>query len=405
MSSAESVFQFVDQSGLERAPRVEKLHELGFTWADLEDEEYWLDAVVVMRGETYQELEEASVKLWAILDKTVRYVHRRHDLYDLLGIPPVLWQMLDECPLPEPGRISLYARFDFAVADNGAIKLLELNADTPTGYVEASIATPWICEQAGIASPNGAMKGLLAAAWGTERPDTAACVAYGSHQEDSGTIEALVKHSGLDIKCVDCLDLWIDEGTVRDGEDRVIQRMFALYPKEWMAVDEGGDALAYAVESGQLELFNGPHSILLQSKGLIAAVWGMYELGLLFSEEEREAISRYILPTYNKPVFSGSFVSKSVFGREGGSVRLFDDNGTLELQDEEGFDSSTLFPTVYQKRAELARIQTAEGEFHLLTGMFVINGKPCGLLGRAGGPITGNASHFIALGVRELGDE
>lgn len=87
MSSAESVFQFVDQSGLERAPRVEKLHELGFTWADLEDEEYWLDAVVVMRGETYQELEEASVKLWAILDKTVRYVHRRHDLYDLLGIP------------------------------------------------------------------------------------------------------------------------------------------------------------------------------------------------------------------------------------------------------------------------------------------------------------------------------
>lgn len=50
--------------------------------------------------------------------------------------------MLDECPLPEPGRISLYARFDFAVADNGTIKLLELNADTPTGYVEASIATP-----------------------------------------------------------------------------------------------------------------------------------------------------------------------------------------------------------------------------------------------------------------------
>lgn len=47
---------------------------------------------------------------------------------------------------------------------------------------------------------------------------------------------------------------------------------------------------------------------------------------------------------------------------------------------------------------------TAEGELHLLTGMFVINGTPCGLLGRAGGPITGNASHFIALGVRGLED-
>ncbi|WP_151733539.1 glutathionylspermidine synthase family protein [Paenibacillus tengchongensis] len=405
MTGTESVFRFIDNTQLERSPRVEKLRELGFTWPDLEDEEYWLDAVAVLRGDVYRELMQAAESLWLILDKAVRYVHRRHDLYDLIGIPPVLWQMLDDCPLPEPGLISRYARFDFAVADDGAIKLLELNADTPTGYVEASIATPWICEQSGVASPNAAMKDLLAAAWSIERPDTAACVAYGSHMEDSGTIDALVKHSGLDIQCVDCLDLWIDEGVVRVGEEVIIERMFALYPKEWMAVDEGGDALAYAIETGKLQLFNGPHSILLQSKGLVAAVWGMYELGLLFSDEEREAISRYLLPTYNKPVFTGGFVSKSVFGREGGSVRLFDEEGTLELEDEEGFDSSVLFPTVYQKRTELARINTADGELHLLTGLFVLNGQPCGLLGRAGGPITGNASHFIALGVSELDEE
>jgi len=400
MSEQQSVFEILDQSELERGPRVKALYELGFTWADLEDEEYWLDAIAAMRRDTYKELEEASSKLWAILDKAVRYVHLKRDLYELLGIPPVLWEMLDGCPMPEKGLISRYARFDFAIAHDGTIKLLELNADTPTGYVEASIATPWICEQAGVQSPNQGMKAQVAAAWQVERPDTAACVAYGSHLEDSGTIEALVKHSGLDIQCVDCLDLWVDNGILKDGEDRVIERMFALYPKEWMAVDEGGDALAYAVEQGNLQLFNGPHSILLQSKGLVAAVWGMYELGLLFDKDERETISRYILPTYNKPVFSGNFVSKSVFGREGGSVRMFDDSGALELEDEDGYDSSQLFPTVYQKRADLARITTSEGEFHLLTGMFVINGKPCGMLGRAGGLITGNASHFIALGVR-----
>ncbi len=402
MIDSQSVFEFLDQSAHARAPRVDHLHELGFTWADLEGEEYWLDAVVVMRRETYKELEEASCKLWDILDKAVRYVYLKHDLYDLIGIPPVLWEMIDQCPLPAQGLISRYARFDYAVADDGTIKLLELNADTPTGYVEASIATPWICEQAGagIDSPNTAMKELLEAAWGKERPDTAACVAYGSHQEDSGTIEALVRHSGLNIQCVDCLDLSIDNGVVKDGEGRIINRMFALYPKEWMAIDDGGEALAYAIETGNLEIFNSPHSILLQSKGLMAVVWGMYELGLLFDEEERKAIESYILPTYNKPVFSGNFVSKSVFGREGGSVRLFDEGGLLELQDEEGFDSSVLFPSVYQKRAELARINTSEGEFHLLTGMFMINGKPCGLLGRAGGLITGNASQFIAMGVR-----
>lgn len=400
MSEQQSVFEILDQSELERSPRVQQLYELGFTWADLEDEEYWLDAIAVMRNDTYKELEEASSKLWGILDKAVRYVHLKHDLYELLGIPPVLWEMLDGCPMPEEGLISRYARFDFAIAHDGTIKLLELNADTPTGYVEASIATPWICEQAGVYSPNQGMEKQVAAAWQEERPDTVACVAYGSHLEDSGTIEALAHHSGLDIQCVDCLELWVDNGILKDGEGRVIKRMFALYPKEWMAVDEGGDALAYAIEQGNLQLFNEPHSILLQSKGLIAAVWGMYELGLLYSEEERETISRYILPTYNKPVFSGSFVSKSVFGREGGSVRMFDDSGELELEDEDGYDSSQLFPSVYQKRADLAQITTSEGVFHLLIGMFVINGKPCGMLGRAGGLITGNASHFIAVGVR-----
>ncbi|WP_145949094.1 glutathionylspermidine synthase family protein [Paenibacillus sp. Y412MC10] len=395
-----SVFEVLAPGTGERAERVEQLRQLGFAWADLEDEEYWLDQIVVMTGETYRELEEASSRLWGVLDKTVRYVHKRRDLYELIGIPQILWDMLDDCPIPGQGLISRYARFDYAVGHDGSIKLYELNADTPTGYVEASIATPWLCGVAGIPTPNGRMKELVKAAWAVERPDTAACVAYGSHLEDSGTIEALVKHSGLPVTCVDCLDLWIDEGIVKDATGREIKRMFALYPKEWMAVDDGGDALAYAIETGRLALFNGPHSILLQSKGLLAAAWGLYELGLLFDEREQETVEKYILPTYNKPVFSGSYVSKSMFGREGGSVRMFNEQGEMDIQDEAGFDTSVLFPSVYQLRAELPRIETAAGPRHLLTGMFVINGQPCGLLGRAGGLITGNTSHFIAMGVK-----
>lgn len=395
-----SVFEVLESGGRDRKERVEQLREQGFAWADIEDERYWIDQLIVMDRATYRELEEASSRLWRILDRTVRYVHGNRHLYELIGIPEVLWDMLDICPLPEENLISRYARFDYAVSHDGSIKLYELNADTPTGYVEASIVTPWMCREAGVDSPNVQMKDLVAAAWGVEQPDTAACVAYGEHLEDSGTIDALVRHSGLDIRCVDCLDLSIDHGIVKDGSGREIKRMFALYPKEWMAVDDGGDPLAYAIETNKLELFNPPHSILLQSKGLIAAAWGLYELGLLYNDEEREMIGKYILPTYNKPVFSGNYVSKSMFGREGGSVRMFDGGGELELQDEDGFDTSEWFPTVYQMRANLPEIATVAGQRHLLTGMFVINGKPCGLLGRAGGLITGNTSHFIAIGVR-----
>lgn len=394
------VFEVHGEPRPDRRRHTERLKELGFGWADHEHEQYWLDQIVTMRKEVYRELESASAQLWRILDKAARFVVGRHDLYGIIGIPPILWHLLDDDPIPPQGMISRYARFDFAVSEEGLIKLLELNADTPTGYVEAAVATPWLCGLEGIESPNAGMAEHLAAAWAEYRPDTAACVAYGSHAEDSGTIDALVRHSGLEVRCVDCLELWVDEGVLKDKEGRAVHRLFALYPKEWMAVDEGGEALAYALETGKLELFNPIHSIVLQSKGLLAVVWGLYELGMLFDEDEREAIGRYMLPAYNKPVFEGSFVSKSMFGREGGSVMLFDADGKLELRDQEGFDTSVLFPSVYQKRADLAPIATAAGELRLLTGMFVINGTPCGLLGRAGGLITGNSSHFIALGVK-----
>ncbi|MBB6694622.1 glutathionylspermidine synthase family protein [Cohnella xylanilytica] len=384
----------------DRAARVKELEAMGFGWADLDGDPYWIDQLVVMDGAVYEELERASAALWGIFDKAARFVAGKHDLYGMIGIPRVLWESLDRIPLEPEGLISRYARFDWAVSETGEIRLLELNADTPTGYAEAAAATPWMCEQYGARCANLEMPSLVRAAWAEWRPDAAACVAYGEHLEDTGTVDLLIRHGGLDTKGVDCLDLWVDEGTLRGKDGEEIRRLFALYPKEWMAVDEGGDALAYAIETERLRLFNSPHAILLQSKGMQALIWGLYELQLAFGPEEREAIGRYMLPTYNKPLFDGSFVSKSMFGREGGSVSLFDAEGRLELQDKDGYDTSRLFPLVYQQRAELAKIRLAAGEFHLLTGMFVINGVPCGLLGRAGGPITGNASHFVAIGVR-----
>ncbi|CAM3237455.1 glutathionylspermidine synthase family protein [Paenibacillus lupini] len=393
------VFKVIGEPDENRTCKVEQLKDMGFAWADLDTESYWIDQVVGMDRGIYEELERASRQLWLILDKAARYIHGKHDLYHLIGIPTILWDLIDQLPIPAEGFMSRYARFDFAISAEGSIKMLELNADTPTGYVEASIATPWLCSQAGIDSVNDKMKDQIASAWAIEKPDTVACVAYGTHLEDSGTIEALAKHSGLKLQLEDCLNLWVDNGVLKNGQGNPIKRMFALYPKEWMAHDDGGEALAYSIEKGYLHLFNSVHSILLQSKGLQAAAWGLYELGVLFDRQEREVIEKYMLPTYNKPVFDGDFVSKSMFGREGGSVKMFDQIGQLEIEDQEAFDTSELFPVVYQKRTNLSLIHTAVGEFHLLVGMFVINCEPCGLLGRAGGPITGNSSHFIPIGV------
>lgn len=384
-----------------REDAVSEMARLGFGWADLDGEPYWLDELIAMDAAVYAKLQDAAAVLWRVFDRAVRYMHGRRELYSLTGIPPILWNMLDGLELPPEGSISRYARFDFAVGLGGDIRLLELNADTPTGYAEAAAATPWLCRQAGLFSPNERMPELVKAAWSVEQPEAAACAHYGEHAEDSGTIELLAKHSGLPMRMMDLLDVSIDNGTVKDGEGVPVNRMFALYPKEWIALDEGGEALAYSIETGRLQLFNSPHAILLQSKGLQALIWGLHELKLLFTAEEHAAIEAYMLPTYTKPLFDGSYVSKSMFGREGGSVKLFGDNGGLELEDQDGFDTSVFFPTVYQKRADLPELTLSGKPYRILTGLFMLNGVPCGLLGRAGGLITGNTSHFVPIGVME----
>jgi glutathionylspermidine synthase len=66
------IFQVLGKPDPDRPSKVAQLREMGFTWADLEDESYWIDQIVGMRREIYEELERASAQLWLILDKTVR---------------------------------------------------------------------------------------------------------------------------------------------------------------------------------------------------------------------------------------------------------------------------------------------------------------------------------------------
>lgn len=395
------VFEVIGTPSPNRDGKVQQLADLGFTWANLQEEAYWIDQLVLLQWDVYKELIHAAEVLWRIFDKAVRYVKGNRELYELLSIPEVLWDGLDRLDLGPTGLISRYARFDFTVNQQGVIKLLELNADTPTGYVEASIATPWLCSQMGIQSPNVAMKELVRTAWESEAPEYAACIAYGQHAEDTGTIDALVAHSGRVMTCVDCLDLWIDEGVVKVGEKHTITKMFALYPKEWMGVDDGGEAFSYAIEEQFIQLFNPLHAVIMQSKGLQAIIWSLHEENaMMFTADEHEAIEAYMLPTYTTPSLTGDYVSKSMFGREGGSVELYNTQGELEVKDEVGFDTSVFFKRVYQQRADLPELTFAHENKHLLTGLFVLNGIPCGLLGRAGGRITGNASQFVAIGVK-----
>ena len=65
----------------------------------------------------------------------------------------------------------------------------------------------------------------------------------------------------------------------------------------------------------------------MQSKAVLALIWTLRDDSGIFSFEERESIRRYFLPTYLKsgvPFENKAYVAKPIYGREGGSVEIFD---------------------------------------------------------------------------------
>ena len=132
-----------------------------------------------------------------------------------------------------------------------------------------------------------------------------------------------------------------------------------------------------------------------------ALIWNLHEAGEYFTPDEQTVIGRYMLPTYFENRFSGvsPYVTKPIFGREGGAITLFGPDGVVWARDDEAeyWDQ----PVVYQQYAELPKltVETLNGLYcgRMIFGSFLIDGKGSGVVARVGSRITGNMAYFQPL--------
>jgi glutathionylspermidine synthase len=237
------------------------------------------------------------------------------------------------------------------------------------------------------------------------------------HEEDAGTTKYLLQQSGLEAQFVPLADLRLDEDSLAalktDGEAWDLHRidvLYRLHAFEKLAEEcdeEGfptGAHILDLIARRRLAVVNPPQGFLAQTKALQALIWNLHEAGEFFTEAEQAAIARYMLPTYleNRFIGQSGYVTKPIFGREGGGVVLCDASGVAEEQDHEAFYWEQ--PMIYQRRVELQPItvQTLRGTYegHLLWGSFLIDGHASALVARVGGRITGNLSYFLPVGVK-----
>lgn len=393
-----------------------------FTWDRMYGEEYALADILDISPAFREEIAVATRKLAHIFSRVVPVLQKADDSLLLeLGIPDQALEAVRLMTNQAPPTV--VGRFDFAETDDG-VKMLEFNSDTPTGIVEAFYVNGRACRFFSRKDPNEGMHRQFAPAFSqmmnvyrqlgypTER------IRFSSldwHEEDRGTTLYLMRQSGLSsaqFAPLEALRVWKDRLYVQEGEDlKPVDVLYRLHALEKLAEEKAedgyptGEHFLHLVGEQKVAIINPPSAFLIQSKALQALMWSLHESGDFFTSEEHDTIASHMLPTYFENRFLGEadFVTKPIFGREGGGVMLYDSEG--EVVDKDSETSYWEQPMIYQKRVRLPKItvKTLNGPYsgHLLWGSFVIGGEPSAIVARVGGPITNNMSYYLPVGVKK----
>ena len=414
----QELYQTFDQMNYMRTwfKLVEKMEKEGFTWASLQENDEWNQymspSLYTMPQKRWNEVMEATKNIQHVLMKTYRYLYEHKELLTKLNLPFSTW----DATFTHMGNrlFSYFSRFDLIVTDE-KIKVIEVNVDTPTGLVEPSIGNRIICDKYGVSTPN-TIEDKLIQAWnmiiedyGIQPDDTIYYSSYDWHEEDYQTVEFNLKHcSHPNKEFIGIEDIIVADDGLYTDEGKKITYLYRLYPIEYLHedVDDKGKLIGQLfldhIAQGYVKIINPPSAFLMQAKTVMAIIWELHQLNHeLYTNEEHEMIESYFLPTYftdepfkNKGV---SYVSKPIWGREGGGVSIIEGNNLVEDTTPYYYEQKK----IYQEYIEMPTqsIGTWDGEYtgKLLFGSHVIGGEPAGLFLRIGEKITGNLSMFMGI--------
>lgn len=404
--------------------RAKTYNQINSFWYDLYDSEYALYDMAFLSEQDIKNIQLVTERVGKVFFKTANLLRNSSDETLLqLDIPKNVLPYIRHRALPVE---TLIARLDLVNTKEG-LKVLELNSDTPTFEKEVFHVNNYLCQEFDVADPNEGLAAILGKEMRNALGEALYRTKFSNHpnivftshdqnEEDKQTTQFLMETSNVSAKYVPLHKLTIrrNDGLYDDEGNRIDVLYRQTYPLEHLIEDvsaETGDhigvQLIELVFTNKLIMLNPISAFLLQSKAVQAVIWGMKELDSpYFSQEEKQWIHDYFLPTYlEEEVFLSKewkYVKKPSFGREGDTVSIF--QGTKKLVEDQHHTYEHSLP-VYQKYVELPsqEIRTVTGvkEAKILIGSFLINGKACGIGLRAGSQITDNNAYFLPVGIKK----
>ena len=319
------------------------------------------------------------------------------------------WRRRDE------DQPSLYGRFDFAYEGGSAPpKLLEYNADTPTGLFEAAVVQwTWLEERFPDSDQFNSLHEGLVETWRKIREnlplgdnDAAALhlTCLMPHAEDEGTLRYMLDtalEAGWTAKTIAAADIGWSTPTEAPGQDGAgffvdlqdseIRTLFKIVPWDWLLADEFGSRLRGAIMNRRLAVIEPAWKMVLANKAILALLWEMYpdHPNLLPAYMDRKAFAA-----------GSTVVAKPLLGREGANISIakLGEAGTLAgapIASMAGAYGAEGY--VYQALAPLAAATDITGRtHHAVIGSWVIDGVSRGIgIREDEGLITHNRSRFV----------
>jgi glutathionylspermidine synthase len=295
---------------------------------------------------------------------------------------------------------ALYGRLDLAY-DGATIKLLEYNADTPTGLVEAAVAQwYWLQDCFPDADQFNSLHEKLIAKWKDLKDYVTSPVYFadaGSEEDRMTTVylRDTAEQAGLKTRHLAMHEIGWDSRRERfvDLESHPIGTLFKLYPWEWLLAEPfGAQALSTLPPLSPLQQY-GPHNDHRQWGPMlwIEPIWKMMwsNKALLAILWELNPGHELLLPTYlDGPRELTSYVRKPLLGREGGGVSVVQDGVTVEGV----LSGESASGYVYQALAPMA---TGGGKTAVF-GSWLVDGEPAGMgVRESKGLVTNNTSSFV----------
>ena len=288
--------------------------------------------------------------------------------------------------LNDADETSIYGRFDLVWDGFGDPKMLEYNADTPAGLVEAAVCQwMWLEDLHPDRDQWNMLHERFVATFAAlaKRGQNVVHFATGQNEptEDWATVAYLAdaaREGGVTPLGITMEQIGWDHDRSRfvDHTDRPITTCFKMYPTEWLLNDDFGQYLLSGAASGT-RWIEPVWKTLLGSKALLPVLWEMFPG------------HKNLLPAYFDDAHGmDRYVTKPMYGWEGAGIGIH--AGSVQHENEAKHTEGQ--ELIYQQYVPLPIFNGARP----VLGTWIVGGKAAGLgIRESDGPVTDTGARFV----------